>query len=122
MESGLQFDFTYASGTSWSQMLAFETAGLMWSDYISDDMTVNIHVEMTNTLPDNVIGGALPGMVADVNYTNFRNAYRDDITSWRDRQGFDSLSLLREGSGGIAPGGTWEKFEARIDMMKKLLL
>ena len=115
MESGLQFDFSYAAGTSLEQMLAFETAGLMWSDYIKDDMTVNIHVEMTDTLPDNVIGGALPGMVADVNYTDFRNAYQNDMETWRDRQYFDSLSLLREGSGGKGPNGTWEKFEARID-------
>ena len=114
-DSGLQFDFSYGEGTSWEQMLAFETAGMMWSDYISDDMTVNIHVEMTDTLPDNVIGGALPGMVADVNYTEFRNAYQNDITTWRDQRNFDSLSILREGSGGIGPGGTWEKFEARID-------
>ena len=116
METGLQFDFSYGAGTSWEQMVAFETAGMMWSDYIADDMTVNIHVEMTNTLPDNVIGGALPGMVADVNYTTFRNAYRADITSGADKQSFDSLSLMREGYGGIGPGGTWEKFEAIIDM------
>lgn len=116
MDSGLQFDFSYAAGTSWEQIVAFETAGMMWSDYISDDMTVNIHVEMTNTLPDNVIGGALPGMVADVNYTNFRNAYQADVTSWRDRRDFDSLSIKHEGYGGIGPGGTWEKFEALIDL------
>ncbi|MEL6931285.1 MAG: NF038122 family metalloprotease [Cyanobacteria bacterium J06600_6] len=115
MESGLQFDFSYAAGTSWEQMVAFETAGLMWSDYIADNMTVNIHVEMTSELPENVIGGALPGMVADVNYTDFRNAYHNDITSWRDARDFDSLSLVQEGNGGKGPGGTWEKFEARID-------
>ena len=115
MESGLQFDFSYAAGTSLEQMLAFETAGLMWSDYIKDDMTVNIHVEMTNALPDNVIGGALPGMVADVNYTDFRNAYQNDMETWRDNMYFDSLSLVQEGSGGKGPNGTWEKFEARID-------
>ena len=115
MESGLQFDFSYAAGTSLEQMLAFETAGLMWSDYIKDDMTVNIHVEMTDYLPDNVIGGALPGMVADVNYTDFRNAYWNDKQTWRDDMYFNSLPLFREGSGGKGPGGTWEKFEARID-------
>lgn len=115
-ESGLEFNFTYAEDTSWEQIIAFETAGLMWSDYITDNMTVNIHVEMTDTLPDNVIGGALPAMMADINYTNFRNAYQADSSSWFDRTGFDSLSILREGSGGIGPNGTWEKFEARIDV------
>ncbi|MEO0845599.1 MAG: NF038122 family metalloprotease [Cyanobacteria bacterium J06648_1] len=122
MNSELQFNFSYGDGTSWEQMIAFETAGMMWSDYIKDDMTVNIHVEMTHTLPDNVIGGALPGMVADVNYTNFRNAYQADITSASDRRSFDSLSLMREGQGGLGPGGTWEKFEARIDLGATTLL
>ncbi|MEO1669777.1 MAG: NF038122 family metalloprotease [Cyanobacteria bacterium J06631_2] len=114
MDSGLQFDFSYGDGTSWEQMVAFETAGMMWSDYIKDDMTVNIHVEMTNTLPDNVIGGALPGMVADVNYTDFRNAYEADITSSHDQYSFDSLSILRESSE--------EKFEARIDLGATVLV
>lgn len=113
--SGLEFNFTYANGTSWEQIIAFETAGLMWSDYMTDNMMVNIHVEVNDSLPDNVIGGALPAMVSDVNYTNFRNAYQDDITSLRDQRSFDSLSLLREGSGGLGPNGSWEKFEARID-------
>ena len=121
METGLQFDFSYNAGTSWEQMVAFETAGMMWSDYLKDNMTVNIHVEMTDTLPDNVIGGALPGMVANVNYTNFRNAYQADIEGGADRQSFDSLSVMREGYGGIGPGGTWEKFEAIIDMGAKVV-
>ena len=122
METGLQFDFSYSAGTSWEQIVAFETAGMMWSDYLKDDMTVNIHVEMTDSLPDNVIGGALPGMVANVNYTTFRQKYKADIKSWVDREGYDSLSVMREGYGGIGPGGTWEKFEAIIDMGSKLVM
>ena len=107
LNSGLQFDFTYAPGTTSQQMLAFEAAGELWSNYISDNMTVNIHIEMTSVLPDNVIGGALPAMEMDVEYEDFREAYEDDITSGYDRQYFDSLSLNTEGGK--------EQFEALID-------
>ena len=114
MDSGLQFDFSYASGTSWDQMVAFETAGMMWSDYISDDMTVNIHVEMTNALPENVIGGALPAMETEISYANFRDAYEADITSWHDQTGFDSLSFKLER--GV------EKFDARVNLGAEVYL
>ena len=107
-DSGLQFDFSYAPGTTFEQMVAFETAGELWSKYLTDNMTVNIHVEMTNALPDNVIGGALPAIEADISYARFRDAYEADITSTYDRQYFDSLSLST--TGGI------EQFDALIDI------
>ena len=59
-DSGLQFDFSYAPGTTFEQMIAFETAGELWSKYLTDDMTVNIHIEMTNILPDKVIRLTFP--------------------------------------------------------------
>ena len=107
-DSGLKFDFSYAPGTTFEQMVAFETAGQLWSKYISDDMTVNIHVEMTNALPYNVVGGALPAMTADISYAKFRDFYEADITSSYDDQYFNSLSLKTD----------WgvEKFDALIDV------
>ncbi|MEO1691830.1 MAG: NF038122 family metalloprotease, partial [Cyanobacteria bacterium J06631_6] len=108
MDSGLQFDFTFAEGTSSEQMLTFEIAGMMWSDYITDDMTVNIHVEMTNALPDNVIGGALPAIVAKQDYGEFLDAYEADITSNRDQRSFSGMSQIKQG--GI------EKFQAVVDL------
>ena len=114
IDSGLQFNFTYAPETSIEQIVAFETAGMMWSDYLTDDMTVNIHVEMTNELPSNVVGGALPAMVDDISYADFRDALKADIMSDRDRQSYDSLSLKYEDG--------QEKFESRIDMGYDILL
>ena len=38
------FNFTYAPGTSFEQMLNFEMAGKIWSDYLADDVTINIFV------------------------------------------------------------------------------
>lgn len=57
----LQFNFTYAPGTTLDQMLGYEMAGRYWSNYLADDVTVNIFIESTNILPTNVIGGAIPG-------------------------------------------------------------
>ena len=114
IDSGLQFDFSYAPETSIEQIVAFETAGMMWSDYLTDDMTVNIHVEMTNELPSNVVGGALPAMENDISYADFRDALKADIKSDRDRQSYDSLSLKYENG--------LEKFESRIDMGYDILL
>ncbi|MEO1342040.1 MAG: NF038122 family metalloprotease [Cyanobacteria bacterium J06635_13] len=108
MDSGLQFDFTFAEGTSSEQMLAFEIAGMMWSDYITDDMTVNIHVEMTDALPDNVIGGALPAIIAKQDYGEFLDAYQADITSNRDQRSFSGMSRIEHG--GI------ERFQAVVDL------
>ena len=65
---GTQFDFSYAEGIAPEQILGFEMAGQIWSQYLTDDVTINIHVEMTDDLPENVIGGALPGMKKDVKY------------------------------------------------------
>ena len=107
-DSGLQFDFTFAPGTSSEQMLAFEIAGMMWSDYITDDMTVNIHVEMTDELPENVIGGALPAVVENQDYGEFMDAYQADITSWRDENSFSGMSHIEQN--GI------DNFQAMVDL------
>ncbi|MBW4616618.1 MAG: NF038122 family metalloprotease [Desmonostoc vinosum HA7617-LM4] len=60
----LQFNFTYAPGTSFEQMLGYEMAGKYWSNYLTDDVTLNIFIETTNMLPTNVIGGAIPGVTS----------------------------------------------------------
>ena len=85
------FNFTYAPGTSFEQMLSFEMAGLLWSDYLADDATINLFVETTDMLPENVIGGALPGIQADRTYEEFRTSLRADRTSDDDRDAYRHL-------------------------------
>lgn len=104
----MDFDFTFAEGTTWDQMIAFEMAGELWSEYLNDNITVNIHVEMSNTMPDNVIGGALPAIVKDVWYADFRDAYEVDATSWGDGTAITGLPLTYEYG--------QKKFEARVDL------
>ena len=78
------FNFTYAPGVSFEQMLNFEIAGEIWSDYLADDATINIFVEATDKLPDKVIGGALPGIKAQQSYWEFQNQVAADRASSAD--------------------------------------
>jgi hypothetical protein len=80
----MDFDFSYAPGTSQEQILGFEMAGQIWSSYLTDNVTLNIHVEMSNQLPTNVIGGALTGIEANYKYKDFLKDIKEDITSWDD--------------------------------------
>lgn len=58
----LNFKFTYGSDVSYEQMLGFEMAGKYWSNHLTDDVTLDIFIDSSNSLPENVIGGALPGI------------------------------------------------------------
>lgn len=68
--SKLNFNFTYEGDESGNtkvsqqQMIAFEIAGKIWSQYLRDDITLNIHIDVTDDLPHNVIGGAMPGFLS----------------------------------------------------------
>jgi hypothetical protein len=84
------FNFTYQPGVSLEQMTGFEMAGKIWSSYLQDNVTLNIHVGVTTDLPDNVIGGALPGtMIA--RYETWRNRFQQDMTSTGDQLAFQNL-------------------------------
>ncbi|MEL6930350.1 MAG: NF038122 family metalloprotease [Cyanobacteria bacterium J06600_6] len=93
---GTQFEFSYADNASQQQMIAFEMAGELWSQYLTDDVTINVHVEVTNLLPDNVIGGALPGMKKDVEYKKVYEELSQDITTGNDWYAVDSLLNEKE--------------------------
>ena len=78
---GVDFNFTYAPGVSLEQMIGFEMAGEFWSQHLDDNALINIFVEMTDYLPENVIGGSLPGIEDEVLYSTFRQKLEQDITS-----------------------------------------
>ncbi len=83
----MQFNFSYDPGTSLDHMLAFEVAGQVWESYLQDDVTINLQVGVTSSsnLPTGVIGGALPGMQAQVSYREYRDRYYQDLTSTQDQ-------------------------------------
>ena len=89
----MKINFTYDPGTSVRHMTAFEMAGKIWSTYINDDVTLNFQVGVTksSSLPDKVIGGALPAMLPDVNYQTYRNKTVTDAKSYYDNQSSSKL-------------------------------
>jgi hypothetical protein len=95
--AAIQFRFTYAPNTTFEQMVGFEMAGRIWSNYLTDDVTINIHVEMANGLPSNVVGGALTGWQAREKYEDFVEALYDDRSSANDDNAFNSLAMKRDG-------------------------
>ena len=86
-----QFNVSYAPGTTLEQMLGFEMAGGIWASHLADPVSVNIHVEMTNELPTNVIGGALPGISSKQKYQDWRNKLQADRKSSDDNNIFNNL-------------------------------
>jgi hypothetical protein len=79
------FNFTYDPGVTVQQALGFETAGRIWSHFLSDPATLNLHVGMSSTLPTNVIGGALPGIASNVKFSQALEQLRADSTSVDDQ-------------------------------------
>ncbi len=82
------FNFSYAPGTTLEQMVGFETAGRIWSSYLKDDVTINLHVGVSSDLPTGVIGGALPGIHANQRYEDWRIKLASDRTSPDDQSAF----------------------------------
>ena len=87
-----QFEFSYAEGVTPDQIVGFEMAGTIWSQYLADDVTINIHIDITNELPENVIGGALPGMKKDVKYEELWEKMSEDITTLDDLTAFNNYA------------------------------
>ena len=106
IEAGLEFNFTYASGVTEEQILGVELAGEIWSHYLQDNhefiqgttqyieqTTVNLHIEIgSDSLPENVIGGAFPAISDKYSYQQVYDALTGDITSQSDRLATDSLA------------------------------
>lgn len=78
------FNFTYDPGVTFQQALGLEMAGRIWSRYLSDSVRINIHVGVSNDLPTNVIGGALPGILSNQRYATWRTQMAADATSVDD--------------------------------------
>ena len=111
----LTFNFSYEDGTSIDQIQAFKAAGDVWSSYLTDDITVNLHVQMTNTLPTNVVGGALPGITDNQNFTNFQNAIYGDRSSTDDYTAYNNMPW---DSYDALINGQWYNNNTEIDLTR----
>ena len=87
----VNFNFSYAPGTSLQQMVGFETAGRIWSSLLTDNVTLNIYAGVSSSLPSNTIGGALPAISAHQSYSSVVNGLKKDVTSADDLLAVGSL-------------------------------
>jgi hypothetical protein len=86
----MQFNFSYSQGVSQIQMTAFEFAGKVWSSYLTDNVTVNIAVDLQSVFPNNNI---IAGSVARANenqYSIFKQALGYDVSSSIDSAAINS--------------------------------
>jgi Ca2+-binding RTX toxin-like protein len=86
------FNFSYAPGTTLQQMMGFEMAGRIWSTYLTDNVTVNLHVEMTDRLGSNVLGGSIPRLNAKQDFKPFRDSLFADSVSADDRLAMNAVN------------------------------
>ncbi|MGK7951634.1 MAG: hypothetical protein AB4368_23310, partial [Xenococcaceae cyanobacterium] len=97
INTGVEFNFTFAEGATDDQILGFELAGEIWSQYLGDtykgeNLEINIHVEIgDNLLPDNIIGGAFPTIETGVKYGKIYKKIQKDVTTATDRTVVDNL-------------------------------
>ena len=69
--SSLKINLTYAGNVTQEQKEAAELAALIWEQYITDPITVNIHLDM-NELPWGKMGVATPNLRTNYKYDTFR--------------------------------------------------
>ncbi|NMF59497.1 NF038122 family metalloprotease [Pseudanabaena yagii] len=86
----MQFNFSYSQGVSQTQMTAFEFAGKIWSSYLTDNVTVNIGVDIQSVFPnDNIIAGSV-ARANENQYYIFKQALGYDVSSSIDSSAIKS--------------------------------
>ena len=106
METGVEFNFSFAPGITEQQIIGVELAGEMWSNYLDDTQQViykdevidthstviNIHVEIdSELLPADVIGGSFPAITDKYKYDDIYDALNRDAITSIDRLATNSL-------------------------------
>ena len=103
---GVDFNFSFAPGVLDEQVLGFELAGEVWSQYLHDtykgeDLDINIYVAVgDDILPDDVVGGAFPAIETGINYKEVYNAlqndYKNEIETETDKIATDHLLNMKK--------------------------
>jgi hypothetical protein len=90
----LTFNMTYAPGTTSNQILGFEMAAGIWSQYLTDNAeTINLHIEMSNQgLGTGELGGATPALISNQAYNPFLYRLGVDSTSLFDATAVTNLA------------------------------
>lgn len=69
--AALKINLTYGASVTEEQKEAAELAALIWEHYITDDITVNIHLDMSE-LRWGKMGAAIPNLRNNIHYDEFR--------------------------------------------------
>ena len=78
------FHFTYDPNVSLEQRLGFELASNIWSQFLFDDVTINLHIVATDSLNNGqAVGGAIP-LFHEQNYGIYQEYIQQDATSVED--------------------------------------
>ncbi|MDJ0676876.1 MAG: NF038122 family metalloprotease [Calothrix sp. MO_167.B42] len=75
--AALKINLTYGASVTEEQKEAAELAALIWEHYITDDITVNIHMDMSE-LRWGKMGTAIPNLRNNINYDQFRIAAEEE--------------------------------------------
>ncbi|MBX2866166.1 MAG: NF038122 family metalloprotease, partial [Leptolyngbyaceae cyanobacterium MAG.088] len=88
----VQFNFTYDPSISLEQRVGFELAAMIWSSYLTDDITVNLHIASSDSLGEGgeAVGGAIP-IFHEQNYGIYQEYAEADATSDTDDEAIESL-------------------------------
>ena len=116
----LEIDLIFSEETTQEQKEAFELAGLFWSNFLDDDETLTFYVDMSDDfLPENILGGSLPGMQANQQYTNFKSEYQSDISSDYDQSAHDNMAAGDQYQAVVqSPTGHQTQQKTTVDMTR----
>ena len=87
----VSIQLSFQPGVSYQQIVGFEMAARIWSEFLDDDVPINLHIEATSELPDNVVGGAIP-IFDRQDYRSVRQALEADQTTRSDRTAVSNLA------------------------------
>ncbi|MEO1296088.1 MAG: NF038122 family metalloprotease, partial [Cyanobacteria bacterium J06636_16] len=92
----MQFNFTCEPNVSLEQRIGFEMAALIWSSFLTDDVTVDLRIGVTDELGENgrAVGGAIPTF-HETQYGVYQNYLQQDAHSDEDHS---VLAALQEGN------------------------
>ena len=90
-----QFNLTYDLNVTLEQRLGFQMAALIWSQYLTDDTQINLHISAADNLDDdNAVGGAVP-IFHEVHYGVYQEYLALDAASAEDAS---ALGALQDGN------------------------
>ncbi|MEM6451907.1 MAG: NF038122 family metalloprotease, partial [Cyanobacteria bacterium P01_D01_bin.105] len=88
----VKFGFTYDPSISLEQRVGFELAAMIWSSYLTDEVTINLHIGSSSSLGEEgqAVGGAIP-IFHEQHYGIYQEYLEADATSDIDESAVEHL-------------------------------